>query len=79
MRKEALPDLGQYFQVTTAKTSGLISLVFSYQTSVFQCEHLFTDKPMIITEPAIPSTQLIDLDLNDLTPSSDAAPLMCGT
>lgn len=76
-----MPDLGQYFQVTTAEISGLISLVFSYQTSVFQCEHLFTDKPMIITEPAtcISSTRLIGLGLKDLRPSSDAAPLMCRT
>ena len=73
-----MPDLGQYFQVTTAKTS-LISLVFSYQTSVFQCEHLFTDKPISITEPAIPSTQLIGLGLKDLRPGSDATPLMCRT
>ena len=72
-----MPVLGQYFQVTTAKTSGLISLVFSYQTSVFQCRHLFTDKPMIIPEPVIPSTWLMGLGSKDLRPGSDAVPLMC--
>jgi len=42
--------------------SGLVNLVLSRQTVFFfECEHPFIDKPMVITEPAVPSTQLLGL------------------
>ena len=43
------------------QTSGLVNLVFSRQTGFFKPEHPFIDKPMIITEPAVPSAQLLGL------------------
>ena len=37
----------------------LVILVFSRKTGVFECSHLFIDKPMVITEPAVESAQLL--------------------
>ena len=39
----------------------LVNLVLSRQTGCFECEHPFIDKPMVTTEPAVPSTQLLGL------------------
>ena len=52
-RREALAELRQTFEDAESQTSRLANLVFSRQTSFFECEHLFFDKPMVITEPAI--------------------------
>lgn len=41
-----------------AQTAGLINLVLFRQTSIFECEHPFIDKPMVITEPAVKSTRV---------------------
>lgn len=41
-----------------AQTAGLINLVLFRQTSIFECEHPFIDKPMVITEPAVTSTRV---------------------
>ena len=49
--KKALPESRQAFDVAAARTSRLVNLVFSRQTSFFECEHPFTDKPMVISEP----------------------------
>ena len=49
----------QEFEVTAAQTSGLVNLVFSRQTGFFECEHPFIDKPVVITEPAEASAQLL--------------------
>ena len=37
--KEALPESRQAFQVAAARISGLVNLVFSRQTCLFECEH----------------------------------------
>ena len=47
--------------MTTAQTSGLVNLVFSPQTCSFECEHLFIDKPMVLTEPAKAKARLLGL------------------
>ena len=39
----------------------LVNLVFSRKTGFFECSHLFIDKPMVITEPAVESAQLLGL------------------
>ena len=41
-----------------AQTSELVNLVLFRQTSIFECEHPFIDKPMVITEPAVTSTRV---------------------
>ena len=53
--------LHQTFEVTTAQTSGLVNLVFSPQTCSFECEHLFIDKPMVLTKPAKAKARLLGL------------------
>ena len=53
-----LRELHQAFEVAAAQTSGLLHLVFSHQTGLFQCEHPLIDKPMVIAEPAVSSTRL---------------------
>ena len=46
---KALPGSRQAFDVDAAQTSGLVNFVFSPQTVFFfECEHLFTVKPMVI-------------------------------
>ena len=56
--KTVLRELRQAFEVAAAQTSGLLHLVFSHQTGLFQCEHPLIDKPMVIAEPAVSSTRL---------------------
>ena len=53
----------------TAQTSGLVNLVFSYQTGSFEGEHLFIDKLMVLTELAKANTRLLGLG-SKLYPSS---------
>ena len=48
-------------QVMASQTSGLVNLVFSRQTGFFKPEHPFIDKPMVITEPAVPSARALGL------------------
>ena len=48
-------------EVAAAQTSGLVNLVFSRQTVFFDYVHVLIDKPMVITEPAVASTRLLDL------------------
>ena len=67
--KEALPESRQAFDVTAARNSGLFNLVFPRQTSFFECEHPFIDKPMVITEPVVPRTWLLRLG-SKLSPSN---------
>ena len=57
----ALPELCQVFEVTAAQTSRLVNRILSCHTGFFNCEHLFIDKPMIITESSVPSAQLLGL------------------
>ena len=56
-----LPELCQVFEVTAAQTSRLVSRILSCHTGFFNCEHLFIDKPMVITESSVPSAQLLGL------------------
>ena len=56
--KEAPPELRQAFEVVAAQTSRLVNLVFFRQTGLFECKHLFVDKPMVITKPAVPTARL---------------------
>ena len=58
--KEVLPEYRiKPLEVTAAQTFSLFNLVFSCQTGgfflflFFMCAHLFIDKPMVITEPAV--------------------------
>ena len=44
-----------------AQTSGVVNLVFSRQTGFFKPVHPFIDKPMVITEPVVPSARLLGL------------------
>ena len=39
----------------------LANLVFSRQTGLFECEHPFIDKSMVVTDPTIPSARLLVL------------------
>ena len=57
----ALPELCQVFEVTAAPTSRLVNRILSCHTGFFNCEHLFIDKPMVITESSVPSAQLLGL------------------
>ena len=57
----ALPELCQVFEVTAAQTSRLVNCILSCHTGFFNCEHLFIDKPMVITESSVPSAQLLGL------------------
>ena len=59
--KEALPESRQTFEVAGAQTSELFNLVLSRQTGLFECKLLFIDKPMVITNPAVASTQLLGM------------------
>ena len=64
--KEVLSESHQPFEVTAARTSGLVNLVFSHQTGklfFFECKHVFFDKPMVINEPALASAWLLGLGL----------------
>ena len=61
--KKVLSESRQTFAITAAQTPGLVNLVFSCQTGFFECEHPFTEKPMVITEPAVASTRLLGLGL----------------
>ena len=56
--KEALPESRETFEVAAARTCGLVNLVLSCQTIFFECEHPFVNKPMVKTEPTVPSTRL---------------------
>ena len=51
----------QIFEVAGAQTSELVNLVLSRQTGLFECKLLFIDKPMVITKPAVASTQLLGI------------------
>jgi len=42
-------------------TSGPVNLVFFCLTGLFECEHPFIDKAMVVTEPAVVSTGLLGL------------------
>ena len=57
----ALPELCQVFEVTAAQTSRLVNRILSCHTGFFNREHLFIDKPMVITESSVPSAQLSGL------------------
>ena len=56
--KEAPPELRQAFEVAAAQTSGSVNLALFCQSGLFECKHLFIDKPMVITKPAVPTTRL---------------------
>ena len=57
---ETLPDSNLWGR--RSPKSRLVNLVLSLHTFFFfECEHPFIDKPMILTEPAVPSTQLLGL------------------
>ena len=57
-----MPESRRAFDVAAAPTSGLDNLVFSRQTGfILECEHPLIDKPMVIAEPAVPSTRLLGL------------------
>ena len=56
--KTVLRESRQAFEVAAAQTSGLLNLVFSRQTGLFQCEHPLIDKPMVIAEPTVSSARL---------------------
>ena len=61
--KEALPEPHQTFEVAAAETPGLVNLILSCQTGIFECKHPFIDKPMVITEPTVASAWLLGLGL----------------
>ena len=57
----ALPESRQTFEVAAAQTSALVNHVFLVKLVSFECELLFIDKPMVTSEPAVPSAQLLGL------------------
>ena len=44
----------QAFEVAAAQTSGPVNLAL-FIRGLFECKHLFIDKPMVITKPAVPA------------------------
>ena len=46
----------QAFEVAAAQTSGPVNLALL--SGLFECKHLFIDKPMVITKPAVPNARL---------------------
>ena len=56
-----MPESRRAFDVAAAPTSELDNLVFSRQTGLLECEHPLIYKPMLISEPAVPSTRLLGL------------------
>ena len=77
--KEALQESRQYFEVAAAQTSVLVNLVFSRQICLFECEHPFIDKLMVITEPAVASARLLGLGSTELYPNNLPASSACST
>ena len=65
---QTLPESHQTRKVAAAQTSGPVNLVFFCLSGLFECEHSFIDKPMVITEPAVASTELLGLS-SKLRPS----------
>ena len=60
--KDSLSESRQPFEVVEDQTSEPVNLVLSPQTVFFfEREHPFIDKPIVITEPAVPSGQLLGL------------------
>ena len=57
----ALPESRQTFEVAAAQTSRRVNRVFSRQPVFFVCELLLIDKPMVTSEPAVTSAQLLGL------------------
>ena len=61
--------LRKAYEVAAARTSGRVNFSFSRQTGFSRvCIHVFI-KPMIVTEPAVPSTRPLGLGLK-LYPSN---------
>ena len=56
-----MPESRRAFDVAAAPTSELDNLVFSRQTGLLECEHPLIYKPMLISEPAVPSTRLLKM------------------
>ena len=56
---QTLPESHQTCKVAAAQTSGPVNLVFFCLSCLFECEHSFIDKPMVITEPAVASRGLL--------------------
>ena len=54
------------------KLRGLVNLAFSRQTCFFKCEHLFIDKPMVITDPSVARARLLGLGRNYILANSPA-------
>ena len=61
--------IAQSFEVAAARTFGLVNLVLSRQIVffLFECEHPFIVKPMVITEPAVASVRLLGLQGSKLS------------
>ena len=58
----ALPESRETFEVAAAQTSRRVNRVSSRQTVFFfVCELLLIDKPMVTSEPAVTSAQLLGL------------------
>ena len=53
--RSRLLESHQTFEVAAAQTSGLVNLLLSHQTGIFEGKHPFIDKPMVITEPTVAS------------------------
>ena len=47
----------QAFEVAAAQTSGPVNLAL-FIRGLFECKHLFIDKPMVITKSAMPTARL---------------------
>ena len=58
---ETLPESRQTRKIPAVQTSGPVNLVFFCLTGLFECEHPFIDKPIVITEPTVASTGLLGL------------------
>ena len=53
--------LRETLEIAAARTSGLVNLVLSRRTGLFECAHPFIDQPMVITKPTVASAWSLGL------------------
>ena len=64
VEKEALPESPSSFEVAAERIFGLDNLVSHLILNYSSAKHLFSDKPMVMSEPSVPSARIIGLGSN---------------